>query len=444
MSRRPQRDGAAADAAAEAVYDALYGDGEARVCKDVPESACRHLPRNWAAATLSLSLTKAGDAIADPKLTLTWLFSGLGAPAFLIGLIAPVREAGALLPQLFVSAAIRRRERRKFVWAAGSFGQAGALAFMALGALLLEGAVAGWTILGLLAVFAVFRSLCSVSHKDVLGKTVSKTRRGAVGGYATSIAGLTALVFGAGLIVSPEANSAIIALILAFAAGLWVIAGFTYLMIVEERGATQGGADAFPEAIKQLGLLKSDPAFARFVIARALMIATSISPPFLVAIARDEAGADLAGLGGFLIASAAAGFVSGWVLGRLSDRSSRWVLAAGGATGAAALTAVLIVVETGLFVSDLFIFHAVMMFLLAFGHQGVRLGRSTYLVDLADAETRAAYTAVSNTVIGVLLLIAGLAAGAAFQLLGVWALSGLAACALAGAIVAITLKPVSG
>lgn len=444
MSAPAQSPDTRADAAAEAVYDALYGDAEARVCKDVPESACRHLPRNWTLSTLALSLTKTGDRIADPKLTLTWLFSALGAPAFLIGLIAPVREAGALLPQLFVSAAIRRRERRKFVWAAGSFGQAGALALMALCAFTLQGALAGWLILALLAVFAVFRSLCSVSHKDVLGKTVSKTRRGAVGGYASSASGLAALIFGALLILAPDTNAAAIAAILGLAAGLWVIAAFAYLLIVEEKGATEGGANGFFEAISQLSLLKSDPAFARFVIARTLMIATSISPPFLVAIARGEAGADLAGLGGFLMASAAASFVGGWVLGRLSDVSSRWVLAAGGAAAAAALIGVLIVVETGLPAANAFIFHAAMLFLLAFGHQGVRLGRSTYLVDLADADTRAAYTAVSNTVIGILLLIVGAIAGAGFQLFGVWVLAGLAAGALAGAALSITLKPVSG
>ena len=89
-----------ADTVSETVYSALYDDDEARVCKDVPESACQHQPRNWVFSTLSLSLTKTGDALVDPKLTLTWLLGALGAPAFLIGLLAPVREAGALLPQL--------------------------------------------------------------------------------------------------------------------------------------------------------------------------------------------------------------------------------------------------------------------------------------------------------------------------------------------------------
>ena len=94
--------------------------------------------------------------------------------------------------------------------------------------------------------------------------------------------------------------------------------------------------------------------------------------------------------------------------------------------------------------AELMVFHAVILFILAFGHQGVRLGRSTYLVDLADEDTRASYTAVSNTVIGVLLLVYGLVMGGLYQLAGPWVMIGLAASALLGAGLAVSLKPVSG
>ena len=36
------------------------------------------------------------------------------------------------------------------------------------------------------------------------------------------------------------------------------------------------------------------------------------------------------------------------------------------------------------------------------------MGRSTHLVDMADADTRAAYTALSNTIVGVLLIAGGI------------------------------------
>jgi hypothetical protein len=41
-------------------------------------------------------------------------------------------------------------------------------------------------------------------------------------------------------------------------------------------------------------------------------------------------------------------------------------------------------------------------------YQGVRLGRATHIVDMADEDTRAAYTALSNTIIGVLLVGGGI------------------------------------
>ena len=235
-----------------------------------------------------------------------------------------------------------------------------------------------------------------------------------------------------------------IAGLLFLGAALWVTAAFIYLQLAEAPGSTEGGANAFPEAVKQIRLLWTDRDFGQFVAARTLMIATSIAPPFLVSAAQNRTGAELAGLGGFLVASASAGFVSGWAWGRLADKSSRWVLAAGGLAGAAACLASGASLLMDAPWSELMIFHAGVLFVLAFGHQGVRLGRSTYLVDLADEDTRASYTAVSNTVIGVLLLVYGLIMGGLYQLSGPWVMIGLAVSALAGAALAVSLKPVSG
>ena len=44
---------------------------------------------------------------------------------------------------------------------------------------------------------------------------------------------------------------------------------------------------------------------------------------------------------------------------------------------------------------------------LSIAHAGVRIGRKTYLVDMAGGTKRTDYVAVSNTVIGVLLLVTG-------------------------------------
>ena len=71
-----------------------------------------------------------------------------------------------------------------------------------------------------------------------------------------------------------------------------------------------------------------------------------------------------------------------------------------------------------------------MFFLLSVTHEGVRLGRKTYLVDMAAGNRRTEYVAVSNSIIGLLLLIVGLAGAVLAQfsvvaVLVLFAVSGL-------------------
>jgi len=84
----------------------------------------------------------------------------------------------------------------------------------------------------------------------------------------------------------------------------------------------------------------------------------------------------------------------------------------------------------------------VLLFVLVVAYQGVRLGRSTHIVDMANEDTRAAYTALSNTVIGALLL-----AGGVFGLIAQMAgeavvLAIMAGMAFAAALTALALDEV--
>ncbi len=72
-------------------------------------------------------------------------------------------------------------------------------------------------------------------------------------------------------------------------------------------------------------------------------------------------------------------------------------------------------------------------FVLAVAHSGVRIGRKTYLVDMAGGNRRTDYTAVSNTVIGVLLLVTGGISAAVAMLAPAWALILLGMMGLIGA-----------
>ena len=55
--------------------------------------------RSYRIHLTSLALTKTADGLIDPKLVLAWLLDAIGSPGFLVGMLVPVRESGALLPQ---------------------------------------------------------------------------------------------------------------------------------------------------------------------------------------------------------------------------------------------------------------------------------------------------------------------------------------------------------
>ncbi len=391
-----------------AFYEQMTGDEDARVCKDIPESACRHLPRNFFAYLVSNFLTKVADELASARLVLPWLLGAAGAPAAFVGFLVPIREAGALLPQLLVAAYIRRLPKRKGVWIAGALLSAAALVIMALAGTTLSGAAAGWTVLALVGLFSLARGLCSVSAKDVLGKTVSKTRRGRLMGYSAAAAGVVTLLIGVGveLFGARTPGMEFFTLLLLAAAGTWFVAVVVFAAIVEAPGATEGGGNALVAALQSLSLLRSDVELRRFVVARALLLSVALAPPFYVLLAQQRSGG-VTGLGLLIVASGLASSLSAPLWGRMGDRSSRRVMVIGAVAAGSVGLATWLFETAGLPFMGSPWTYAGLFLLIAVFHSGVRLGRKVYLVDMATQESRSAYVAISNTVIGAAMLAGG-------------------------------------
>ena len=416
----------------ETLYDVLTGDEEGRACRDIPDRACRHRARNFFLHVASLTLTKAGDGLADAKLVLPWLLAAVGAPATTIGLLVPVREALALLPQLAISARIRALAVRKTVWATAGLAQGACVVAMAAAVTVLEGASAGWVVVALLALFALARSAASVSQKDVLAKTVDKRRRGTATGYAGAVSAAVVLAFGAGLALGViPLTVPVVAAVVALAGLGWLAAGLLFLLLVEEPGATEGGANGLDAMAGELRLLARDGELRRFIAARGLSIGTALAPPFLLARTGAAGGPALGELGLLVLAAAVATLVSSPVWGRVADWSSRRVLVVATLAGAAALALAA--------VGPPALLPAVLVLLLV-AHQGLRLGRKTHLVDMAPRDDRAAYTAIANTAAGVLLLAGGGFGWLAAATGPAVVLAVMAAMALAAAAVAAGLR----
>jgi MFS family permease len=424
-------------------WELLDSEEDARACREIPDEACREQPRNRLIHIVALTLTKVGDSLVDARLTLTWLLGAVGAPAYLIGMLVPVRESLSLLPQLAVGQWIREHPVRKSFWITGSLVQAAALLVMAIGAALLDGAPAGWCILAALALFALGRGVTSVASKDVLGKTVDKQRRGAVNGVATSIAGLAAVLLGGLLILfgAPTGRTPILVL-LCLAAGLWLVACAVYALLREFPGATEGGRNGLASILESLSMVRDSRQFRSFLLTRTLLISSGLAAPFYVATASQHGQQALRQLGVLVLLAGLANLLSGRIWGRLSDRSSRWTMAIGGGLCATLSLAVAGGELLDLSVKESNTWYGVVIFIFYIGHAAVRLGRKTYLIDFATPDNRAQLVALSNTLIGMALLIVG----GLTSWLSVWgivpALIALGALCGAGALMALRLPPI--
>lgn len=393
----------------EKLYELVAGDDDARMCKDIEQDACDVFPRNFGKQVISQISSKTGDQLSKPGLILTWLLTALGAPAVTIGLLVPVREAGSLLPQMIVGGVIRRFSIRKYFWVTGALLQGLAILGIGVTALTMKGAIAGWTVVGLLVLFSLSRGISSISSKDLLGKTVPKTRRGRLGGLASSISGWIAVAVGIFFALNParELPADLLATLLFVAAALWFTGAFVMSTLIEKPGATSGSANALKEAIASLHFLRDDPVFLRFCLSRALLASTVLSMPFYVVLAHKATDGRLTSLGILMIAGSLAAALSGVTWGKLSDTSSRLTLVLAGVSAGAIGILTALVSFAKLEPAIALWVYGGLFFLIGLAHTGIRTGRKTYLVDHATAENRARLVAVSNTLMGIVLLISG-------------------------------------
>lgn len=440
-------------ATTDKLYSALMRrDLEAE--RALPEPVRRNVPRNSLRLIGANALQSSGDQSVNASTVLPWLFHALGVPAALTGALVPIRESGSMLPQALLTPLILRVRQRKLVFVTGALVQSASVAVMAGTAALGHGLSAGLIVLVALAAFSLGRCLCSVASKDVQGRTVPKGERGQINGLATTASGLVAVTLGLGVRAfgGEDLQPGQLAWLLAAGSLLWVLVAAVYIGIrepVDEPTTApqeREGGDAPNWFVRTLSLLRDDGDFRRFITVRSFLLVSSLSPPFIVSLSARSGAEGLAGLGGFILASGLAALIGGRAFGRWADRSSRRLMTYGAAFASAVIIALVAAVEL-LALEDgslpAYVLFVGSYFLLTLTHTGVRIGRKTYVVDLAEGDRRTTYVAVGNSAMGLVLLVVGAISSALAGLGVVWALLFLAGLGLLGVVFSLRLPEVS-
>ena len=260
------------------------------------QADCRHLKRNYILNVVNGAASKLAEQLASVKLVFPWLLASMGAPAFLVGILVPLRQAGALLPQLLISGRLRTAAVRKWFWVITALVQVMVLFMIVAGVWVIDNRLAAFAIPLLILVYSVARGIGSIAFQDVTAKTIPKGVRGRLLASRSAIGGLltiaTGLFLGFWLGDRSGAGGSLVAILMA--AFMWGAAAASFSAIQEMPGAKSRARNVAQEIQSGIRLLKDNAWYARYLVVRIMLLAIEMAIPFYVLYGRqilpDSAG----------------------------------------------------------------------------------------------------------------------------------------------------------
>ncbi|WP_026375407.1 MFS transporter [Aestuariibacter salexigens] len=342
--------------------------------------------------------TKLADILMSAKTTLPWLLSSIGAPGWMISTLVPIREAGSLIPQWPVRQSTSDIRNRLKLWRYGIVAQGLCIGLMVPAVLILPAFAAGLTVIILLALMSIGRSLCSLTMKDIQGHNVSKGKRGRLNGTATTVSGLLSFLSAAMLLLGQQGlGDTALLVMLTIASVLFLVTLPVSSGLASEFDKQEDQQEGLSELVNTV---QNDTALKHLVISRCLLLHGALVAPYFVSVSMNGSDSNFS-LPFFIAASAAASFISSYLWGKLSDDSAVRSLQYG--------SMICVVACVGVALLPLYNgWTPIIGFLiLNIGYAGIRNGRKTYVLDIAEDDKRSQYVAAGNTIVGVVLLLLG-------------------------------------
>ena len=383
----------------------------------VPE---REVRRNFALGLCNGTAFRFAEALIDPPLVLTWFVSQLTGSNLLIGLVAPLGDAGWFLPQIFVSARIQRMPHKMPSYVASAVIRTAAWLLLVAAIWLVDDPIlllGGF--FGLYVVARVASGLGGLAFFDVVAKTIPARRRGSFFTWRQFLGGLLGL--GGGWIVKTVLNSPALpfprghALLFLLFSAVMALSMLAFALVREPPGVAVDEVVTIGEQLRRAGrLLRTDRIYRRFTAARLALGLANIALPFYGIYAKRVLGAAGGMVGIYVVARVGAMLLFNLPWGRLSDRrGNRLVmrLASLGIGATAGLALGLLGLMTFLQVrgGGWLPYVALPLFFLdgAVRPAQVLVG-SNFLLELAPESERPLYLGFSNTLHGLVVLISGL------------------------------------
>jgi MFS family permease len=388
-----------------------------------------HYRRNFSAFWADYGLFGVAMAFINQNTVLPSFVRQLTASPFLIGLSGTIQTAGWLFPQLIAANYLAGKDqKKKYILMPAAIGRP-VLFILAL-ALFLGAArypaLALTTLFASLALLWTTDALTTVAWFDVLGKAIPAERRGRLFGLGQITSGL--LTVGAGLVINYVLSDAgppfprNYAFLFLAAGAFFTLSWFAMAAIKEPSDSPKrnDAASQHPFLRQLTHIWKRDWNFRLFIAVRWLAGLSGLATPFYVIFAADRLGLGEEAVGWFTSAQVLGSIAGGVILGALNERHGRrrTIQAGLGAGIIAPLWALLLSFWTP--VGHPWLVYGCSLVFAALGLLQCTFiqGFFSYLLDLAPADERPNYIALSNTLNGVVLWPMALVGGAILKVTG--------------------------
>ncbi len=395
----------------------------------------REIRRSFILGVVNGALFEFAERLIDPPLVLTWFVSRLTSSNLLVGLVAPLGDAGWFLPQVFIAGLVQRMPRKMLSYTLAAVVRAISWSLVAVAVWLVgDPALLLVTFFILYGVARLAAGLGGLGFFEVVAKTIPANRRGSFFAWRMLTGGLLGL--GAGVVTQEVLNRFAFprghALLFVVYTAVIIPAMLAFIIIREPPGTAVSHTPTLRQQLRRARqLLRTDAVFRRYMGMRTALGLAGIALPFYGVYARNVLGAPEGMVGIYVAVRVGAGLLANLPWGSLGDRKGNRLVTLWLSLGSA-LTALLALALAGWVATSpsrgpWLPYLALPIFLLngALAPASMLVG-SNFLLELVPETERSLYLGLSNTLIGIVVLISGFG-GLVVDLLGYTGLFGLSA-----------------
>lgn len=393
----------------------------------------REIRRSFILGVVNGALFEFAERLIDPPLVLTWFVSRLTSSNLLVGLVAPLGDAGWFLPQVFISGLVQRMPRKMLSYTLAAVIRAISWFLVAAAVWLVDDpTLLLITFFTLYGVARLAAGLGGLGFFEVVAKTIPANRRGSFFAWRMLTGGLLGL--GAGGVTREVLNRFAFphghALLFVIYDAVIIPAMLAFIIIREPPGTAIPHSPTLRQQLRRVGhFLRKDAVFRRYMGMRTALGLAGIALPFYGVYARNVLGAPEGMVGIYVAVRVAAGLVANMPWGLVSDRKGNRVVTLWLSLGNAFTSLLALALAGGITLSPSrgpwLPYLALPLFLLNGAlTPALMLVGNNFLLELVPEAERPLYLGLSNTLIGVVVLISGFG-GLVVDLLGYAGLFGL-------------------